>query len=442
MNKRPPCMTTPTPMRWQRRRLLSALALSLPMAALGLPPAPAARPRVIVSTDIGGTDFDDFQSLVHLLLYSDVIALEGMIASPWGVARDRKHHLLELIDVYARDYPRLRTWSEHYPAPDQLRAIAKQGGLDQAGLFGWGQPTEGSQWIIARARQPDARPLWVLLWGGFEDLAQALHDAPDIKGKLRVYMIGGPNKKWSATAYDYIAREHPDLWVIENNSTYRGWFSGGTQSGDLGNAAFVQRHVKGMGALGDYFAAIAPRIKMGDSPSLAYVLGAHPEDPAAGGWGGSFVRAWERPRVTWSTPPTVADMVETFAIIELVYRPEGAAPAAAHAALVVDQQEFPGFQGVDGAWHFLFSPKEDKAWSYRIASNHPGLDGQRGGFTSRAAPQERAGQPSSRYPNWWTDDPAPELGDGQNPGVKTISRWREQFLGDYAARLRRAAAPA
>ncbi len=27
--------------------------------------------RVIISTDIGGTDPDDFQSMVHLLVYSD-----------------------------------------------------------------------------------------------------------------------------------------------------------------------------------------------------------------------------------------------------------------------------------------------------------------------------------------------------------------------------------
>ena len=68
--------------------------------------------------------------------------------------------------------------------------------------------------------------------GGIDDLAQALHDDPSIKPKLRVYYIGGPNKKWSATAYDYIAREHPDLWIIEANSTYRGWFTGGNQNGD------------------------------------------------------------------------------------------------------------------------------------------------------------------------------------------------------------------
>jgi hypothetical protein len=399
--------------------------------------SPAERRRVIVSTDIGGTDFDDFQSLVHLLLYSDMIDLEGMIASPWGTARNRKQHLLTIISVYEKDYPNLRTWSPGYPTPDRLRSIARQGGSDQADLRGWGEPTEGSNWIVECARRDDPRPLWVLLWGGFEDLAQALHDDPGIKGKLRVYMIGGPNKKWSSSAYDYIAREHPDLWIIENNSTYRGWFSGGQQAGDLGNAAFVQQHVKGVGALGDYFAGIAPKIKMGDTPSLAYVLGAHPERPDAGGWGGRFVRAWERPRVSFTRTPTAADVVETFAIIELVVRPSTPAPAQTTARLVVDKQEFAGYPGEDGAWHFLFSPKEAKSWTYRIASDHPGLDGLSGAFTSRNPAPGQARQPSARYPNWWTDDPDPQFSEGPDQGVQTISRWRTDFLRDFEARLRR-----
>ena len=178
------------------------------------------RPRVIVSTDIGGTDFDDFQSLVHLLVYSDRIDLEGLIASPWGAARNRKEHLIKLIDLYAKDYPNLSTHADTYPTPDHLRSFTKQGGTDSADLRGWGTRTEGSDWIIQCARRDDPRPLWLLVWGGIDDLAQALHDDPAIKKNLRVYWIGGPNKKWSTTAYDYIAREHRDLWIIEANSTY------------------------------------------------------------------------------------------------------------------------------------------------------------------------------------------------------------------------------
>ncbi|WP_288381810.1 DUF1593 domain-containing protein [uncultured Massilia sp.] len=427
-----------------RRHLLALLAMSLPLSAAALAPAPSTgvKPRVIVSTDIGGTDFDDFQSLVHLLLYADAIELEGLIASPWGEGRERKRHLLAIIDAYEKDYPNLKTWSPAYPTPARLRSISKQGGLDLAPPPGWTRPTEGSDWIVQQARKDDPRPLWVLLWGGFEDLAQALHDAPDIKPRLRVYMIGGPNKKWSNAAYDYLAREHADLWIIENNATYRGWFTGGDQSGDLGNTAFVERHVKGAGALGDYFVGIAPQIKMGDTPSLSYVLGTNPEDPTRENWGGSFVRAWDRPRMVFDGAPPEGTVVETFAIMELRYRPAGKAPAAPRATLIVDKQEFPGFPQPDGSWLFLFSPKEVKAWTYRIASNHPGLDGQAGGFASRNPAPELARQPSSRYPNWWTDDPDPRLAEGQHQGAKTVSRWRDAFLRDFAKRLRRTQAPA
>jgi len=413
--------------------------MSLPLSAAAFASAPPAgvKPRVIVSTDIGGTDFDDFQSLVHLLLYADAIELEGLLASPWGEGRDRKRHLLAIIEAYEKDYPNLKTWSPAYPTPARLRSISKQGGSDLAPPPGHTRATEGSNWIIERARSNDPRPLWVLLWGGFEDLAQALHDAPDIKPKLRVYMIGGPNKKWSNAAYDYLAREHADLWIIENNATYRGWFTGGDQSGDLGNRAFVERHVKGAGALGDYFVGIAPDIKMGDTPSLTYVLDANPEDPTRDSWGGSFVRAWDRPRVVFEGAPPTGTVVETFAIMELRYRPTGKAPAAPRATLAVDKQEFPGFQQADGSWLFLFSPKEVKDWTYRIASNHPGLDGQTGGFTSRNPAPEQSRQPSSRYPNWWTDNPDPRLAEGQHQGAKTVSRWREAYLDDFAARLRR-----
>lgn len=418
---------------WAALIVLFAALLTSSAGATGAP----GRPRVIVSTDVGGTDFDDFQSLVHLLVYADVLELEGLIASPWGAARDRKQHLLTLVDRYAADYPNLKTWSADYPAPAALRAIVRQGGSDSAEGRGWGERTAGSDWIIQCAQRDDPRPLWLLVWGGIDDLAQALHDAPAIKAKLRVYWIGGPNKKWSTTAYDYIAREHPDLWIIENNSTYRGWFTGGDQTGERDNAAFVAAHVRGRGALGDYFATIAPKVKMGDSPSVVYLLGRTPEDPTAGNWGGRFVRAWDRPRTTFLAPPTADDLVETHAIVELVYRPTAPGPAKPWAKLVVDGQEFTGFSGENGAWHFLFSPKEAKTWSYRIASNHPGLDGQAGGFTSRNPSPARANEPSARYPHWWTDDPDPQWAEGREQGAKTVNRWRADFLRDFADRLAR-----
>jgi hypothetical protein len=414
-------------------------AAGLTRAAVDMP----VRPRVIVSSDIGGTDFDDFQSFVHLFVYADCFDIEGLLASPWGAARDRVQNIHKIIDVYAQDYPNLKSHSSLYPTPDRLHAITKQGGTDSADLRGWGKPTEGSNWIIQCAHRDDPRPLWLLVWGGIDDLAQALHDDPSIKSKLRVYYIGGPNKKWATTAYDYIAREHPDLWIIENNSTYRGWFVGGNQTGDLENATFVTTHLKAHGALGEYFCTIAPQIKMGDTPSLVYLLGKTPENPTSDSWGGHFVRAWDRPRTTFNRAMTSADVVETFSIIELNHLTTGSSPAdtTSTAALLIDKQEYTGFFLADGTCRFLFSPKEPKTWAYKIKSNVPALDGQTGGFVSQNPDPALATKPSARYPHWWTDDPAPAFAEGQHQGAKTISTHREAFLRDFAARLLRCKTP-
>ena len=268
----------------------------------GTAPRPSRGTRVIVSTDIGGTDPDDFQSMVHLLVYADRFDIEGLISSPYGPGR--KEHILQVIDLYERDYAHLRTYSDKYPTPDALRADYETGGVRGRGSEGFGAPTEGSDWIVRCARRDDPRPLWVLVWGGIDDLAQALHDAPDILPKLRVYFIGGPNKKWSVDAYQYIATHHPRLWIIEANATYRGWFVGGNQEGQWGNKAFVATHVAGHGSLGDFFATqLGGTLKMGDSPSVGYLLHGTPEDPSQPGWGGRFVRAWERPHVVFRSSP-------------------------------------------------------------------------------------------------------------------------------------------
>ena len=114
----------------------------------------------------------------------------------------------------------------------------------------------------------------------------------------------------------------------------------------------------------------------------------------------------------------------------------------ATAMLVVDEQNFPGFADETGAWHFIFSPKQAKTWSYTIKSTLPSLDGQTGGFTSVGPTPVQAGRPSSRYPHWWTDDPDAALAERGSLGAKTVSRWREDFLRDFAARMERCKTPA
>lgn len=394
------------------------------------------RHRVLVSTDIGGTDPDDFQSMVHLLLYSDVFDLEGLISSPHGAGR--ASHIFEVIDRYERDYPVLTRHSAAYPSPDALRAMTRQGEIEVAPHEGIRGTTDGSSWIVSRARRNDSRPLHVLVWGGIEDLAQALHDAPDILPKLRVYFVGGPNKKWSPDAYHYIVTHHPTLWMIEDNATYRGWFVGGDQQGEWDNRAFVQTHVAGHGALGEYFATqLDGTIKMGDTPSVAWLLRGDPADPTQPGWGGSFVRAWARAHVVFDRLTTRTDQVEHFGIFELALPLGAGAPTEPTGQMRIENQSLAGHVGGDGRMHFRFSPKDPIAYRYQIRSTAPALDGLSGEITSVQPVQSQATRPSSRLPQWWVDDPSPAAAEGIHHGSRSVSRWRRDYLRDFALRMDR-----
>ena len=394
------------------------------------------RPRVIVTSDIGGTDPDDFQSMVHFLLYADVLDVEGIVSSPYGPGR--REHILQVIDRYAADYPNLKRHSDRYPEPDALRRLAKQGAIETSIGSGVGQRTEGSDWIVQCARRNDSRPLWVLVWGGIDDLAQALHDAPDIVPKLRVYFIGGPNKMWSVDAFNYIEEHHPDLWMIEANSTYRGWFTGGNQAGEWGNRAFVGAHVAGHGALGDFFATLLDgTIKMGDSPSVGYLLRNTLDDPSRPGWGGQFVRVWDGRKTIFDRLTTDRDAAEAFGVVEFAL-PVPAGMTSAHSAEMLVDNRVPAPAQNDGrVLRFRFSPRDVKIWHYVIRSTFPAMDGQQGSFTAVAPPAARTARPSSRHPHWWTDDPAPKALEGIHAGAKSVSRWREEFLRDFAERLNR-----
>ena len=350
----------------------------------------------------------------------------------------RKEHILEAIDAYEIDYPKLVAHNKEYPTPNFLRSISKQGALADPGPVGYSIPTEGSEWIVNCARKDDPRPLYVLIWGGIEDLAQALHDAPDILPKLRVCFIGGPNKKWSVNAYHYIAENFPELWMIESNATYRGWFVGGVQTGKWGNAKFVETCVKPYGAMGDYFYKYGKTIKMGDTPSLAWLLNSpNPEDPTVPNWGGQYVRAWERPYHLFDKMPSEFDSIQEFSILEIQLSLKGNLPEKPETVLKVENQALPGYFLGDGKVRFRFSPKSAKTFDFKIESNIGDLNGKTGRITAYVPPVELANHPSSKYPNWWTDNPKPEYAEGDHIGAKTVSRWREEFLKDFARRMER-----
>lgn len=411
------------------------------------------RYRVIVTTDIGGSDPDDFQSMAHYLLYADMFDTEGLISSAWG--EGTVNDILYVIDQYEKDYDKLCRYSDKYPTPDALRAMTKQGNMDIAPYKGYSQPTEASEWIIQCAKKDDLRPLYLLMWGLLEDLAQALHDAPEIAPKLRVHYIGGPNKKWGPNAYEYIRQNFPDLWMIENNSSYRGWFNGGDQSDPWGNASFVSTFGAGHGALGEYFAKhLGGVIKMGDTPTVAWLLKGDPEVPEIPSWGGHYERVRDIPRVTYYGNTTLEDTVEVFGTLELVLQgPECDLDEDTPAFWLVNKgQEFAGYYCGKGEYRLRFVPKEVGEWHYTIKSDIEQLNGLSGAF--RSVPESRETRAEGNLTQWWSDvmdlewaeGPGRPIGgltatrvdpNGPHMGAKTVNQWRREFLADFAARLER-----
>jgi hypothetical protein len=393
------------------------------------------RPRVIVSSDIGGTDPDDFQSMIHYLMYTDRFQTEGLIASPYG--KGRKEDIFDIIDLYEKDYGALSAHGD-FPEPEYLRSVTKQGAEEAAPAKGWNNATEGSEWIIERAMAESDQPLWILVWGGLEDLAQALHDAPEIEKKIRVYWIGGPNKKWAVHPYVYIARNFPDLWMIEANSTYRGWFIDDDSDPDLKNTAFYENHIKGNGALGtDFGNYYKGSVKMGDTPSVGYLLTGDPDDPTGESWGGSFEKLPYSAYRAYERHTNVSDTIPTYSVIEWLFSSDEPEKGEEESFIwmEIDGQRIDGFYAGNGKFHVRFVPKRIGNWEYEVNSSAGDLQGETGQFVS-ANPWPGPANPQN-FPlnNWWSDLTDPEFYLGEYQGAKSVSKWREEYLTDWSQRL-------
>lgn len=246
---------------------------------------------VIISTDIGGDDPDDHQSLVHFLLYADRFEVLGIISSPPG--KGRLSDIEEVLDAYEKDFQKLRASGFDYPEPKQLRKVSSQGETEKQTTETPGRLSSGAESMV-RQILDYGKPVYVLIWGSITDLAQAIHFHPEIKPLIRVYSIGSWNTQQDQKARDYLWTNHPDFWWIENNTTFRGMYMGGIQGSPWGNLSFVETFVKDFGAMGALFYEKKPDIKMGDTPSVFYLLSGDPANPEGESWGGSFEKSPER----------------------------------------------------------------------------------------------------------------------------------------------------
>jgi hypothetical protein len=298
------------------------LAASLPIAAASAP-APAAGPadgphRLLVLSDIENEP-DDTQSFVRLLLYSDVIDIEGLVATTSVHRRTSPapESIRALIRAYSEVHGNLVKHDASYPRPEALLALVKQGQPGYGmGAVGAGKDTEGSDAILRALEKQDDRPLWVAVWGGANTLAQALHtlratrppaEVDRLVSRLRVYTISdqddsGPWIRKSFSKLFYIVTPGGDYgaatWTGINTVV------AGIDNATIGNPWLAKHIQQGHGPLGAAYPDVAWGME-GDTPSFLGLIPnglGDPEHPEWGGWGGRY--ELYRPEVPVTDPRT------------------------------------------------------------------------------------------------------------------------------------------
>ena len=412
----------------------------------GKEPVPQ-KPRIIVSTDIGGTDCDDYQSVLHLLMYSDLFDIEGIISNP-TVGKSTKGEILRMIDSYEEDYPYLKKYYPNIMTPSSLRKITKEGHIGIAPYNGYSEPNEGSKWIVKRAREKiDERPLWILAWGTLEDVAQALHDAPDIENNIKVYFIGGPNKKWGVNSYSFIVKNFPNLWMIECNGsyfgfiTYKKWVSEET-GGDYYNFGYYDNVIKGSGKMAEEFLNYCSgNIKMGDTPSLLYMMDGDPEDPIKESWGGSFIKIKYSSRrvIDINEHQKKRNKIEVPVCSVIEFNLKGPiiniTDDIPSFNITIAQQTWQGYYLGDGNYGVKYCPKQPDNLTYITESDIPELNNLTGNFSvGDIFPGTHHKDDYTIGNNWYTDKPDRDLYEDQCQGAKTIRKWRKDSLIDWEER--------
>lgn len=313
-----------------RLSLSHLLAVGAALALVQSPPAPAvaakpgkaapARPqppqaerlRVMVLTDIENEP-DDAESLVRFLTYANEWDVEGLVAttSVHQPGKTAAWRIREIVSAYGEVQPNLLLHASGYPTAGRLLSMVRDGSpLYGLKGVGEGQDSPGSELLIERVDASDARPLWVLVWGGPNVLAQALwkvsrtrtpEEVARFVARLRVYAISdqddsGPWIRTNFPALFYIASPgmhaggayHSATWSGISGDKFHGRFVGADHS--TVDNPWLAQNIRAKGPLGAQYPE-AKFLMEGDTPSFLYLvpngLGS-PEHPDWGSWGGRY----------------------------------------------------------------------------------------------------------------------------------------------------------
>jgi len=308
-----------------RRRMAGLLAAAL-LSAAGAQGG-ETKPRVIVLTDIENEP-DDTQSLVRFLLYSSHWDVEGLIATTSVHLRDRTAawKIRQVIEAYGKVRENLLKHEAGFPDAGYLLSVVREG-RPSYGMtaVGEGMDSPGSELIIQAVDRDDPRPVWVLVWGGPNCLAQALWKvrmtrAPeDVEGfvsRLRVYTISdqddsGPWLRKTFPRLFYIVSPGFGAGGAYNHATWSGIsgdrlrrFTGPDFS--LVDNPWLERNIRSKGPLGAQYPPVQFQME-GDSPTFLYLINnglGDPERPDWGSWGGRYEFYTPRTRKWFLEPET------------------------------------------------------------------------------------------------------------------------------------------
>lgn len=294
------------------RKTKYLLTLLFLAAALSLPAAAGEKLRVIVLTDIENEP-DDAMSLVRFLTYSNQWDVEGLIATT-SVHQKRElatWRIKEIVNAYGKVQPNLLKHEKGYPTAKYLLSVVKEGRPDYGmHAVGEGMDSEGSELIISSLERDDDRPVWVLVWGGPNCLAQALwkikatrtpEEVDRLVAKLRVYTISDQDDSGP-----WIRKNFPGLFYIVSPGYHKfGGYHYGTWSGISGDKfhgrfagadftlvdnPWLDENIRCKGPLGAQY-PFMKYLMEGDTPTFLYLVDnglGNTERPDWGSWGGRY----------------------------------------------------------------------------------------------------------------------------------------------------------
>lgn len=279
--------------------------------------------RVILLTDILN-EADDSQTLVRLLMYSNVMDIEGLIAvsscHQYNGKNDRDadrntvhpNEIKKYILAYGEVRDNLLKHDKAWPTKEELLQVVGAG-PDGFGTrdIGPGMSTSGSTIICKAITKDDDRPLYIIVNGGANCIAQALIDLTQqmsrfeldkLLVKVRICDNAGQDNAGAWIAHNFpkihYKRSSNQVYNFMNDKGPVVWDS--TFYAGKGQYLWTKEHVQNNhGALGSIYPT---RMRWKDPNTFHTIEGGgsgnfigfvnrglyHPEHVNWGGWGGRF----------------------------------------------------------------------------------------------------------------------------------------------------------